>query len=153
MLLFICTFLIYLSLQKEYIVLEGTDSFALVSVSRSLVAYSGALVIHYATSDITAVGVDADKYAACLLLSPLQRGPAFCGDYRQTEGYLVIEAGLAIAGFEVPIVNDECNERYLKFLEVTISVPGSNALQGERVSAKVRIDDDDFLQATCPEFR
>ena len=29
------------------------------------------------------------------------------------------------------IMNDQCHERFLKFVQVTLSVPGSSALQGE----------------------
>jgi hypothetical protein len=79
------------------------------------------MVIAYATSDLTATGIDAEKYAACQELSPTDRGPAYCGDYQQTSGYLVIEEGKDIAGFEVPIINDECNER-LKFIEVFLFI-------------------------------
>ena len=46
-------------------------------------------------------------------------------------------------------MNDQCYERFLEFVQVTLSVPGSSVLQGETLSAKIRIDDDDFLSEPC----
>tara|TARA_B110000090_G_C13234328_1_gene389908 strand:- start:113 stop:265 length:153 start_codon:yes stop_codon:yes gene_type:complete len=46
-------------------------------------------------------------------------------------------------------MNDLCHERFLKYVQVTLSVPGAGPLQGEAVSAKIRIDDDDFAQSVC----
>ena len=46
----------------EYHVIEGTDSLAIVYVDRDLAVFANEVTLHYATSDLTAMGVDADKY-------------------------------------------------------------------------------------------
>ena len=133
----------------QFSALEGTDSLASVTVMRRLDTFSGEISLEYATSDLTAMAVDATKFADCMNIATNLRGPAKCGDYQQTRGIMVIPANTASGGFKIPIMNDLCNERFPKFIQVTISVPGSAALQGESVSATVRIDDDDFIQAEC----
>ena len=94
-------------------------------------------------------GVDAVKFDECLSIAGSLRGAAGCGDYQQTTGQLLIPKGSNEAGFKVRIMNDQCYERFLEFVQVTLSVPGSSALQGETLVAKIRIDDDDFLSSTC----
>merc|ERR1711988_257969 len=133
----------------QYSALEGTDTDVTIYVSRDPDVYSGEIVLEYATSDLTATGVDATKFAACQALAATLRGPANCGDYEQTTGNLVIPEGSNQAGFKVKIMNDQCRERFLKFVQVTLSVPGSSVLQGESMVAKIRIDDDDFESSTC----
>ena len=132
-----------------YSALEGTDSDVTVYVRRDPEVYNGELVLEYATSDLTAKGVDATKFAECQGIAANLRGPAGCGDYQQTTGQLVIPVGSNEAGFKVNIMNDQCYERFLEFVQVTLSVPGSSVLQGETLSAKIRIDDDDFLSEPC----
>jgi hypothetical protein len=129
--------------------LEGTDADVTVYVSRDPDIYDGELVLEYATSDLTATGVDATKFTECLGIASNLRGISGCGDYQQTTGQLIIPVGSNEAGFKVKIMNDLCYERFLKFVQVTLSVPGSSALQGETLLAKVRIDDDDFLEDEC----
>ncbi len=80
--------------------------------------YSGQIVLEYATSDLTARGVDTDKFTACLRLSTLERGPAGCGDYEQSTGRVVIEEGDMSGGFTVRVVDDLCYERFMKYLQV-----------------------------------
>jgi hypothetical protein len=133
----------------EYYTLEGTDTVGTVTIMRNPQIYEGDVYIAYATSDLSAMGVDKDTFAACLLLPTDQRGPAACGDYQQTRGTLFIPAGSNSGGFQVPIMNDLCNERFMKYIQITISVPGSAALQGASMSATLRIDDDDYLQPVC----
>lgn len=101
------------------------------------------LVVAYATSDVTARGIDDAHYAYCMRLPPMQRDLAGCGDYRQTQGYLIFEAGVSTRSFTVPLVDDLCYERQPKFIQVTLSVPGSNAWQGNAFQTLIRIDDDD----------
>ena len=79
-----------------------------------------------------------------LLLAPLQRGPAGCGDYQHSSGVVVIPEGVKSGGFTVNILDDLCKERFMEYVQVTLSVPGSAALQGERLSTKIRIDDNDY---------
>jgi len=133
----------------EFSALEGTDSLASITVMRKLTTFSGEIVLEYATSDLTASGIDSTKFADCLAISTNLRGTAKCGDYQQTRGYMVIPAGVASGGFKIPIMNDLCNERFPKYVSITISVPGSAALQGESVSTRLRIDDDDFILPEC----
>ena len=135
--------------EVEYAVLEGTDSVATVTLLRDSTIYEGDVYIEYATSDLTAMGVDSYKYTECLGLAASERGPSGCGDYQQTSGVLYIAAGVGSAAFQINIINDNCYERYMKFVQVTIAVPGSAALQGGAMVATVRIDDDDYLQEAC----
>lgn len=115
---------------------------------RKLETFRGEIILEYATSDLSATGVDVYKFADCQSVAPNLRGPG-CGDYQQTRGYMVIPANTASGGFKIPIMNDLCNERFPKYIQITIAVPGAAALQGESVSTRLRIDDDDFLQAVC----
>ena len=135
---------------EEFSALEGTDSLASVTVMRKLETYSGEIVLEYATSDLTASGVDASKFTDCFQNIPTNlRGAAGCGDYQLTRGIMVIPAHTASGGFKIPIMNNLCLTRFPRYIQVTISVPGSAGLQGESVSARVRIDDDDFIQKPC----
>jgi hypothetical protein len=111
---------------------------------RDVNVFSGMLVLEFATSDLTATGVDSNKYAECLELPPLKRGAAQCGDYEHTQGLMTIAAGDDRGTFTVGIVDDRCREHFMEFIQLTISVPGSASLQGESMSAKLRIDDNDF---------
>lgn len=133
----------------EYPVLEGTSSYASVTILRNKDIFDGEVYIEYATSDLSAQGVDSTKFTACMGLATNERGPAGCGDYEQTKGVLRLAAGSVSGGFDVRIMNDLCKERFMKYIQVTISVPGSAALQGEAVSCKIRIDDDDYLLDPC----
>jgi hypothetical protein len=158
------------------------DRVVTVTLLRDLSVYAGDMVVEYATSDLTARGVDEAQYQACLGISPGLRAAAGCGDYLHTSGVVVIPADATSGGFTVSIVDDLCRERFMEYiqvrmryiaaveqsflaliclhghvpsfrltgfafttvLQVTISVPGSAALQGERLSAKIRIDDNDY---------
>jgi hypothetical protein len=106
------------------------------------------VVVHYATSDITAVGVDAETFSRCQRIPISQRGDA-CGDYQLTAGDLVINAGLRSKSFFVPVMDNGCYEHPMEYLQVTLSVPGGNAILGEDYTATVRIDDDDSLADPC----
>jgi len=135
--------------KAEFHVIEGSDLVATVTLNRNLDTYDGAVIVEYATSDITARGIDKYKFDECLGLSPLNRASTGCGDYEQTRGLLNIAPLQNSGGFKIRIMNDLCRERYMKYLQVTISVPGASAVQGENVMAKVRIDDDDFNNLYC----
>ena len=133
----------------EYSALEGTHTSISITVSRTSNVYAGPLVLEYATSDLTATGVDTTKFDECMNMATNLRGPAKCGDYEQTSGNLIIPQGSNQAGFQIRIMNDLCHERFLKYVQLTLSVPGSSTLQGEAHSARLRIDDDDFLEDEC----
>ena len=111
--------------------------------------YSEEILLEYATSDLSAVSVDAIKFASCLTLPTVMRNPALCGHYQQAHGIVRIPAGTTSGVFTINILNDLCRERFPRYLQLTLSVPGSASLQGEQLLAKVRIDDDDFLQPDC----
>eukprot|EP01034_Spumella_vulgaris_P023126 gene23126-29319_t len=133
----------------EYAVSEGRSKLATVTLLRDPDVYAGLIVLEYATSDLTARGVDSSKFDECMLLSVRERAPVGCGDYEQSTGLVVIEPGDMSGGFTVRIMDDLCYERFMEYIQVTISVPGSAALQGETLSAKVRIDDNDFGFYEC----
>merc|ERR1712224_178021 len=121
----------------EFIAVEGTHTEVTVYIDRDADIFQGEVVLDYATSDLTATGVDTIKFDECKTIATDLRGPALCGDYEQTSGTLIIPASSNQAGFQVRIMNDLCYERFLKFVQVTLSVPGSAALQGETLSAKI----------------
>lgn len=91
---------------------------ATVTMIRDLDVYDGELVLEYATSDLTARGVDSAKFAECLTIPTADRSPAACGDYEQTAGLMVIKSGVTTGGFTVNIMDDYCYERDLKYIQV-----------------------------------
>jgi hypothetical protein len=138
-----------------------------VTLLRDPDVFAGLVVLQYATSDLTARGVDSFKFDKCMALSVRERAAVGCGDYEQSSGLVVIEPGDMSGGFTVRIMDDLCYEAFMEYIQVryfvmnvlwssshsfsqiTISVPGSAALQGETLSAKVRIDDNDFGFHEC----
>jgi len=54
------------AMQPEFRVLEGTNNIATITVLRDVNVYSGAMTLGYATSDLSAMGVDPTKFADCL---------------------------------------------------------------------------------------
>ncbi len=113
------------ALQIEYAVSEGRTKVATVTLLRDPDVYSGQIVLEYATSDLTARGVDTPKFTACMRLSVRERGPAGCGDYEQSTGLVVIAPGDMSGGFEVKLVDDLCYERFVKFIQVRSFPPVS----------------------------
>lgn len=89
-----------------------------MTLLRDLPVYAGAMVVEYATSDLTARGVDEAKYEACMQMSPQLRAAAGCGDYLHATGVVVFEPGAASAGFTVSIVDDLCRERFMEYIQV-----------------------------------
>lgn len=131
------------------VVIAGTDTFASVNLVRDSSIYAHPVHLAYATSDLTATSVDADKYTACGLLPTSTRGINECGDYQQTSGTISFDTGVDTAGFTVPIVNSLCGTRKMKYIQITISVPGSGAIQGQKLSGTIRIDPDEFADTIC----
>lgn len=80
------------------------------------------------------------------------RGAANCGDYEHTRGIMVLDKGRDRSTFTVGIVDDLCQEKFMKFIQLTLSIPGTNALQGEAVSAQIRIDDNDDIYASGHQY-
>jgi hypothetical protein len=108
---------------------------------------SRALTIAYATSDLTAKGIDTAKFAECMNRPVAAREG--CGDYLMVAGEVTFEPGDASVNFVVYLVNDLCHEHHPEYLLVTLSVPGAGAAQGEDFIARVRIDDDDLGGQYC----
>merc|ERR1711865_63650 len=106
------------------------------------------LIIGYATSDLSALGIDQMKYDACLAIPQGDR-KSDCGDYRHTSGELEFLASQKASSFFVPVMEDSCYEHGVEVFRVTLQIPGGGAILGEGYSAVVRIDDDDFLNDPC----
>lgn len=81
--------------------------------------YNGSLTLEFATSDLTAEGVDEVKYQACRPLSVAERGLARCGDYEQTRGLLYIAPGVDRGTFTVRLVDDYCRESLVEYVQVS----------------------------------
>jgi hypothetical protein len=120
-----------------------------VIVIRNPGAYAGDIYVDYATTDISARGTDDALYLECQKMSSYQRGLSGCGHYKHTRGTIFMPRGYNISGFLVPIVNDICLQRFPRYFQVNLYVPGSSVLAGETTSARVRIDDDDFKGIDC----
>ena len=71
-----------------------------------------------------------------------------CGDYEQSTGVLQMKENETSGGFTIRLVDNTCRE-VAEFIQVSISPYGAAALQGERVSATVRIDDNDLDLSKC----
>ena len=107
------------------------------------------LTVGYATSDLTAKGVDSVAYMNCWSMPAEQRKPEQCGDYEQTAGQLTFKPNQTQAFFYVRLMDDHCWEPFPEYVQLTLSIPGSAALQGESYMAKIRIDDNDKGRAVC----
>jgi hypothetical protein len=103
----------------------------------------------YATSDLSARGVDTATFEACLRLPVKARAARGCGDFELTRGLLHLRAGADRGGFTVRVMDDLCRERFMVYAQLTLSVPGAAVITGEAVQAKLRIDDDDFTRDEC----
>lgn len=111
-----------LSAKVEYPVKENRhDGEVTLTLLRDVRVYSGAMVVEFATSDLTARGVDEAQYQACMSMSPSKRAAAGCGDYVHTAGVVVFAADTAAAGFTVRIVDDLCRERFMEYIQVRIT--------------------------------
>eukprot|EP01041_Mallomonas_annulata_P002557 gene2557-4990_t len=135
--------------QAEFHILEGQRNFIVVSIIRDSNVYANDITIEYATSDLTAKAINSTHYDYCMQLDPFRRSYSDCGDYKQTNGLLTIPYGKNYGAITVFIVDNLCRDRFMKYLQITLSVPGSAALQGESMSAKIRKDDDDFTRPLC----
>ncbi|CAM9860729.1 unnamed protein product, partial [Chrysoparadoxa australica] len=119
------------------------------------------LTVGFATSDVTARGVDSPAFQNCFGLPAAERGNhwfthslthththslthALGGDYEQTAGQVTFEPGQVGAAFHVRIMDDLCRELFPEYVQLTLSIPGTSALYGDAYSAKIRIDDDDW---------
>ncbi|CAM9525514.1 unnamed protein product, partial [Sphacelaria rigidula] len=122
---------------------------AVVKVSRRSDYSDDWFTVAFATSDLTARGIDSDAYRECSALPVGNRTPGVCGDYEQTTGELTFEPGETERSFFVRIMDDHCRERYPEYIQLSLSIPGGGALQGEQYMSKLRIDDDDRHRQEC----
>ncbi|OQR91459.1 hypothetical protein THRCLA_08991, partial [Thraustotheca clavata] len=127
--------------------LEGT-----IGATVSIVLYRSGdtslpLTIEYATSDISAIGVDSNRYTQCMAM-PIQNR-VNCGDYQQTFGVVTFPAGGTNLAIPVPIMNDWCYEPYAEYIAFHLNIPGGDVILGQQFTMKIRIDDDDFGRTTC----
>ncbi|KAG6622646.1 uncharacterized protein IUM83_05343 [Phytophthora cinnamomi] len=130
--------------------IEGNpDGLVGLTLSRSTATsnLSRPLTIGYATEDRSAVGVDALRFAACLMVPSTQR--MNCGDYQQSAGEVTFAAGETSKLVTIPIMDDTCLEQWEEHFVVRLHVPGGEPLLGEDFIARVRIDDDDFGSDPC----
>ncbi len=98
--------------------MEGSDKVVTVTILRDLLVYAGPMAIEYATSDLTARGVDAAQYEACMGIAVRDRAAAGCGDYLHASGVVAIAAGDTSGGFTVSIIDDLCHERFMEYIQV-----------------------------------
>ena len=103
--------------------LEGSLRFVTVTLLRDPLVYAGTIALEYATSDLSARGVDSVQFAACQRLSVRERGAAGCGDYEQTSGVMVLSEQDMSGGFTVNIMDDLCHERFLEYIQVSLEEP------------------------------
>jgi len=130
----------------EYVALEGVDSTITITVMRDTAYVDTILTVGYAVSDLTATGVDSDKFTLCEAKPASQRDG--CGDYELTSGEITFTRGSNSAVFTIRIMNDFCKERYMEYAQLTLSMPGGGALSGDGFLAVLRIDDNDWEGST-----
>ncbi len=134
----------------EYEALEGRDNHVFVQVLRNASTMNRNMTIGYSTRDLSASGADKNKVDKCLKIPVSERNG--CGDYEQTSGILVFESGTLSAGFKIRIIDDNCWERHMKYIQLNLHVPGGAIIQGEQYRAQLRIDDDDWFTKTTTQF-
>jgi hypothetical protein len=127
--------------QNEYIAREDAGEVN-IEVVRDKGFYLGEVSIGYSTSDLTALGVTKDHFEKCLLLS--LRNRTGCGDYEQAFGFVTFQNNQSSTSFQIRIMNDAFRERNMKYVHLSMHIPGGSVLHGEDFRAHLRIDDDDF---------
>ncbi|CAM9369676.1 unnamed protein product, partial [Choristocarpus tenellus] len=120
-----------------------------ISVVRDLKHTSDWVTVAFATSDLSALGVDYTAYEQCWDLPITERDPSVCGDYEQTAGELTFAPGQQERTFFVRVMDDHCYEHYPEYVQLSLSIPGGAALRGEEYLAKLRIDDNDRGRHEC----
>ena len=131
--------------QSEYVALEGSDSVT-ITLQREAAYADKVYTVGYATSDLTAIGIDEAKFIACNAMAATLRDG--CGDYQQTSGEATFPAGSTQTTFTINIMNDFCIEHYAEFVQLSLNVVGGAGIQGENYFATLRIDDNDWVGST-----
>jgi hypothetical protein len=130
-------------MSAEYVIIEADQPHVVVNIGRDSEWLGRSFTISYATSDLTAQGVDLIKYDECMNMPLEDRGSKCKGDYLQTAGEITFGPKDSEVAFAVFIINDKCHEHYPEYILLTLSIPGSQAIGGEDYIARIRIDDDD----------
>ena len=131
--------------QIEYEALEGYHDKVSITVIQDMdQAINETISIGYSTSDLSAMGVDGERINECLSL-PIEQRNNSCGDYEQTSGFLHFEPGMSSTSFDVRLIDNLCRERHMKYVQLSLHIPGGIVLQGEHYRAQLKIDDNDWL--------
>jgi hypothetical protein len=130
----------------EYVALEGSDHTVKIFLQRDLQWSNSTLTIGYSTSDLSAIGVDASKFDKCLRSHLSQRDG--CGDYEQAAGDVTFKEGEEHTYFAVRVMDDNCFERRLEYVQLNLHQIGGSPLRGENYRAQLRIDDNDWQDGT-----
>lgn len=126
----------------QYVVVEGQRSVK-IYLERDLSHSSSIYYIAYSLSDLSAVGVDTNKFDQCMNM-PANRRIIGCGDYEQTSGIITFNPNQEHAYFEVRINDDHCIENHMEYIQINLHQIGGSPLRGEGYRSQLRIDDDDF---------
>merc|ERR1712159_750879 len=81
---------------------------------------SGSVQIHYATRDITAIGVHTTTKAECNVLAYWERGPYGCGDYMQESGWLYFGPHDPNQDITIELVDDGCYESEVEYFAIQL---------------------------------
>jgi len=136
-------------MSAEFVVVEGEQPHVVVTIGRDSEWLGRPLTVSFATSDLTARGVDPLKYEECMNMPLEDRGQRCGGDYLQTAGEITFGPKDSEVAFAVFIINDLCPEHYPEFILLTMSIPGAQAVGGEDYLSRIRIDDDDEAHFEC----
>ena len=125
----------------EFVAVEG-QGMVKIFIERDLSWSQGRYSIAYSLSDLSAVGVDKNRYDECMGTPSVDRYG--CGDYEQTSGVVTFNPGEQSAYFTVRIIDDFCIENHMEYVQINLHQIGGPPLRGENYRAQLRIDDQDF---------
>jgi hypothetical protein len=128
--------------KTEYVALESTVELD-VFVERNDSNDSKEERIGFSTSDLSAKGIDPEDFALCSSLPMDQRCSAQCGDYERASGELTFAEGETLTSFKIKILDDNCSEPEMEYVQIHLHIPGGGPIHGEDYRAHLRIDDDD----------
>ena len=134
----------------EYEAIEGIDDKVSVTILRDKSMSNTTLTVGFSTSDLSADGIDDEKFQNCLNAPIEERSD--CGDYQQTSGYITFQPGEVSRSFDVKVIDDYCWERHLEYVQLNMHIPGGTLIQGERYRAQLKIDDDDWLSKNTTQL-
>jgi hypothetical protein len=126
----------------EFVAMEG-QRVVKIFVERDLLSSAMRYSIAYSTTDLSARGVDTVTFDQCLSVPASQRTE--CGDYEVSSGKVTFNPGEQSTYFELRIMDDNCIERHLEYVQLNLYQLGGTLLHGENFRAQLRIDDDDMI--------